>query len=345
MNPLDYKYISNKVKEEFLHILNEDCYTNFKKIDISSANGQVFVLNLFYTSTYYNKAGEEIDDNTVVRPILYFQPEGIWGNQKLDINEFFNINDEIFDEFYKLGKMKKLNSLVPILKEGNRLKESRFDERVEVVSSLFLSLDSVVISDSQFLRKVLNEGITTFELNEDLDNIEVGCLMNERKFITANIDNKSIELKIPFDIVDKFQIFHQSNDSIGADEKLIFVAMSFQNDPSLEDAYESIKRAVKSIRKGLKSERVDEIEGDFTINDKIIESIKKCNIMIVDLTHQRPNVYYELGYGRALGKKIILLAREGEKPHFDVSNQNIIFYKNATSLEKSLKTRLQALLK
>ena len=121
--------------------------------------------------------------------------------------------------------------------------------------------------------------------------------------------------------------------------------MSFQADPILKDSYETIKRSVDSINIGLLCEWIDEIHEDFVITDKIIECIKRAKVIIVDLTGNRPNGYYELGYASALGKPVVLLSRNGEKPHFDVYNQNIIFYQNSTSIENSLTTRLRAIYK
>ena len=67
-----------------------------------------------------------------------------------------------------------------------------------------------------------------------------------------------------------------------------------------------------------------------------------CRILISDVTHERPNVYYELGYAHALEKEVIILARDGTPLHFDIKDYNVIFYSNLTQLEARLAIRLQA---
>ena len=57
---------------------------------------------------------------------------------------------------------------------------------------------------------------------------------------------------------------------------------------------------------------------------------------MADLTHERPNVYYEIGYAHAFKKPTILTARKGTEPHFDVQGFPIISYDNSTNLEHEL---------
>jgi hypothetical protein len=58
--------------------------------------------------------------------------------------------------------------------------------------------------------------------------------------------------------------------------------------------------AVKKVDQQLKVERIDERPGSFAITDEIHRSIQKSDLIICDLTEERPNVYYEPGYARGL---------------------------------------------
>lgn len=70
---------------------------------------------------------------------------------------------------------------------------------------------------------------------------------------------------------------------------------------------------------GFEAVRIDERDdGRFKI-DQIINEISTADLIICDLTYERPNCYFELGYARARREKeeIILCSRED---HVDQSN-------------------------
>ena len=65
-------------------------------------------------------------------------------------------------------------------------------------------------------------------------------------------------------------------------------------------------------------------------------------LSIADLSHERPNVYYEIGLAHGQKSDVVLIARESTKLHFDLSGFNVLFYKNMTELLKRLERRLTA---
>lgn len=79
--------------------------------------------------------------------------------------------------------------------------------------------------------------------------------------------------------------------------------------------------------------RVDELQGVFNINKKIIQYIFKSDAIIADLTSWNPNVFYELGVAHAIDNKTVMIIQEDEEVPFDVSNYRCIKY---THLEKGL---------
>lgn len=346
MQAENYKKVANEIAEEFKTILKKNCYTDFSIVNDDEVIGQVFVLDIFYGEEYIGNDDKVMETVDIVRPILSFQCIGEWKNTSLNINKFFEINSLIFNEFDELAVRGELNSLVPILKKGEALGKPKNIGQAFADTYYFITISSKIIGGDKFLSDLLEESIAVIGLNEEgKEIVEVSCTQNERKNITIYEKELSLELSIPFDKVTKFRSFYKENSEIDIDENYIFVVMSFQNDPMLQDSYETIKRSVNKLKKKLKCERVDEIQDDFIITDKIIDCIKKAVVIIVDLTGNRPNVYYELGFARALGKNVILIAREGEKPHFDISTHNIIFYKNTVALEQALNKRLRVLFK
>lgn len=122
--------------------------------------------------------------------------------------------------------------------------------------------------------------------------------------------------------------------------KSVFVIMSFSEDPSLIDAYESFKDVCSKFKPVYNCLRMDEITDIKRITPEMFNGIKNSAFVIVDLTMERPNVYYELGYADALDKHIIVTAKEGTVIHFDAKDFPIIFWNSQTNLKKDLTIRI-----
>ena len=129
-----------------------------------------------------------------------------------------------------------------------------------------------------------------------------------------------------------------------------------------EDVDEIYQNAVLPVLKSMeiKPYRVDQIEHNDDIDNKIIELILKCDICIADLTYARPSVYYEAGYFKGLGKSVIFIARKDHfspkkedvygnfKVHFDLQMKNIIQWsstKRVDTFKKKILSRLKLISK
>jgi hypothetical protein len=91
--------------------------------------------------------------------------------------------------------------------------------------------------------------------------------------------------------------------------------------------------------------RVDEIPHTNQVTDKIIEGIKKARFIIADLSNERPNCYYEIGYAHALQKPVIIIAREGTPRHFDISTYKWIYWKSYKDLKTKLRPEVETIIK
>lgn len=119
------------------------------------------------------------------------------------------------------------------------------------------------------------------------------------------------------------------------DPELVFVIISFS--PEMDPIYEGIKAAGE--RYNLRVERVKDVPGDYKINDKIVQMIQSARLIVADLSHERPNVYFELGYSRGLGKTVVTIAREAAKVHFDVKDWTCFSYNDSRVVERYLDER------
>jgi nucleoside 2-deoxyribosyltransferase len=149
--------------------------------------------------------------------------------------------------------------------------------------------------------------------------------------------------------------------------KKAFVAMWF--DDNLRSVYEEyISEAVKSC--GFKAERVDYVEHNDLIIDKILSSINSSRFVIADFTGNRAGVYYEAGYARGLNIPVIYTCNNswfnanhsttitvpidsssqsveveasfGTQIHFDLLQQNFLLWENGEDLKEKLINRINA---
>jgi hypothetical protein len=174
--------------------------------------------------------------------------------------------------------------------------------------------------------------------------------------ITNNRSSKHISLNEITDMIDqaigglKYQ--HEINtetiesptQKFEVDKGFVFIAMPIDlDDPALEDVLHAIKDAAISV--GLTAERIDEPASTAKITDRILESIRRAEFVIADLTYSKPNVYYEAGYAHAIGKVPIYIAKKGTDVEFDLKDYPVIFFPNMQKLKSELASRLSGLIK
>lgn len=68
------------------------------------------------------------------------------------------------------------------------------------------------------------------------------------------------------------------------------------------------------------------------IDNELEEAIKEASFVVADLTNSNPNCFYELGYARALQKRVILVAKNGTTLPFDASHLRCHFYDSSIDL-------------
>lgn len=108
---------------------------------------------------------------------------------------------------------------------------------------------------------------------------------------------------------------------------------------------------------GLTPRRVDRHNQGDLLKSELVQFIERSQIIVADLTNERPNCYLEVGYAMGLGKKanLILTARsdhhwsspdfnrDGPRVHFDLEGYDILFWdpSNLVELRTGLSERIR----
>lgn len=120
------------------------------------------------------------------------------------------------------------------------------------------------------------------------------------------------------------------------------MAMPFKG-PEWSEVYSAIRRACKALY--LQSIRVDEYKNSGIVIRDIALLIEEAEFIVFDLSLERPNVYYELGYAHGVGNEandILLVAQVGTVLHYDIAGLRVEFYTTMEELEAIVREGLAA---
>jgi hypothetical protein len=119
----------------------------------------------------------------------------------------------------------------------------------------------------------------------------------------------------------------------------VFMIMSFKT------RFKAVFTCCKEVclKFNFKVERTDESASLERIIPRIETGIQKSAFVIADLTEPSPNVFYELGFARAIGKDVILTARKNTQLPFDVRDIPTILWENKNDLKNKLQECIRRL--
>ena len=123
-------------------------------------------------------------------------------------------------------------------------------------------------------------------------------------------------------------------------EGLVSVSMPFEGQEWAE-VYATVKEECERL--GLRPQLVDEYVRSAVVVRDIAELIENAEFLIFDLSGERQNVYYELGYAHGVGNEaadILLISKEGTKLHYDIAGLRVHFYKSVDHLRGILSRSL-----
>ena len=177
--------------------------------------------------------------------------------------------------------------------------------------------------------RMYNQAVALMNVEEGTQNSEMEEVLSEIKKLTKSLNN-----------INHVSLPSLSEDETPIQQNFVFIAMAMDpNEPTIPDIHNTIKRTCNEM--GMVAQRVDErFEGGVLITPKMLNHIRTAEVVIADLTFEKPNVYYEVGYAHACNKKVILTIREGHNVHFDLRGYETIYYKNFSELEKKLSSAL-----
>lgn len=203
----------------------------------------------------------------------------------------------------------------------------RFDYVIPILSKDYFA--------NEWFQKELN-AFKSYEINVSEEKIILPIIIEECTISDILKDNKMFD----FTNYDRFDLSYSKFQKYLLQQKKAFIVMKL-NDANLELAYrDGILQALKETK--YEKRRIDDYVDGEKISPRILKEIRRSDIVIADLTGERPNCYYEVGYAHALSKKVILSAMEGTDVHFDLRDNNFIFWKSPSDLKDRLITALKS---
>jgi len=121
----------------------------------------------------------------------------------------------------------------------------------------------------------------------------------------------------------------------------VLVVMSFCEDPALADAYDSFKEICSEF--DYECARIDQECDVPRVMPELLQRLGTCAFCIVDLSHEKANVYYELGYAEASKRPVIVTAKKNTPLPFDVKDIPVIFWDSQKSLKEQLRKRIKSI--
>jgi hypothetical protein len=135
------------------------------------------------------------------------------------------------------------------------------------------------------------------------------------------------------------------NGEWSADSADVFVAFQFKTPDDIPRTI--LKDVIKPVCKEfeLNAFASTDIEHNDGIYGEILKSITKSRFVIADLSYGNNGAYYEAGYAKGQGKKVIHTCLkkwfDEEGVHFDVNGLNLVIYEDDEDFRQRLRKRIE----
>lgn len=263
--------------------------------------------------------------------------------QKLppNLQKLYDDGQELFEKIQRFLKDRPLDKSSKFTAEDKSdiRTEGTINELLVETRQWFNTLAMEVLPYTVYDKKYLVDTLFGVEqvIRLDEENPEIS-----RKNLKRRIDRSlSLITALPSSLIAKQPALQHQQTAYTSNTAFIIMSMDPGN-PELEDVNQAIKEVC--LKFGIKAFRADDVEHSDKITDVILQYITNSEFLIADLSYQRPNVYYEIGYAHAINKRPILYRKQKTPLHFDLAVHNVPEYGNVTQLKKLLTKRFEALL-
>ena len=138
--------------------------------------------------------------------------------------------------------------------------------------------------------------------------------------------------------------FEKLTKGSSAPENPVFVAMRFGGTEEKSNMDAAFQQAIQPAieQAGYRATRVDLSEHNDWIMDKVLGDIRTAPFVVADFTGNRNGVYFEAGFARGLGIRVIHTCREEhlDQAHFDTKQLNHVVWQTPADLRKKLFHRI-----
>lgn len=243
---------------------------------------------------------------------------------------FFQITKEIIDSFRVMSFSEKINFLLLFL--GNKSKY--MGDCIQVSLNEFLSAAFVF----RFNKK--GSSFDDTDLSQQVSMI-VEYLRNRELVDYCSDGNEYIYIILS---IKGWQLIEQLQKSTSFGKK-VFIAMSFAK--GTESTREALKQGISNA--GFTPVIIDEVTHNHQIVPEMFKQIRDSKFLVIDVSVPNNGAYYEAGYALGLGKEVIFCCNQNSfedkenRPHFDVSQKQMIIWTDEADLAKKLTSWIKSL--
>lgn len=242
----------------------------------------------------------------------------------------FRITPEIINSYKYMSIIEKVNLIMIYLGK----KSKYMGDVLQISEKEFVS--------ASFVNRFKKDG-NRFDETDIQQQISMLC-----KYLTETglIDSFSMAAEVIFIKVSikGWQLIEelQKNTSFG---KKVFIAMSFA--AGTEATREAIKNGI--TKSGYTPILIDEVTHNHQIVPELFKQIRDSKFLVIDVSIPNNGAYYEAGYAQGLGKEVIFCCKketfydETKRPHFDVSQKQMIVWEDENELSEKLEKWINSL--